>query len=48
MARPLRIEMAGGWYHVVARGNERKRVFRDEKDRLRFLELLEDMVCFKT
>lgn len=32
----------GGWvvYHVTARGNERKRVFRDDKDRLRFLESL--------
>jgi len=36
--------MAGGWYHVTARGNERKRVFRDDKDRLRFLELLEEWV----
>ena len=44
MARPLRIEMAGGWYHVTARGNERKRVFRDDKDRVRFLELLEEWV----
>jgi REP element-mobilizing transposase RayT len=44
MARPLRIEMAGGWYHVTARGNERKRVFRDDKDRGHFLELLEEWV----
>jgi hypothetical protein len=28
MARPLRIERAGGCYHVTARGNERKNVFR--------------------
>jgi hypothetical protein len=34
----------GGWYHVTARGNQRKRLFRDDKDRLRFLELLEDSV----
>ncbi len=36
--------MAGGWCHVTARGNERKRVFRDDKDRLRFLYLLEEWV----
>jgi putative transposase len=27
MARPLRIEYEGAFYHVTARGNERKRVF---------------------
>ena len=44
MARPLRIERAGGWYHVTARGNERKAIFRDDRDRMHFLELLEEMV----
>src|SRR5258706_982865 len=33
MARPLRIEFPGALYHVVARGNERKAVFRDDADR---------------
>jgi hypothetical protein len=33
MARPLRIEVAGGWYHVTGRGNERRALFRDEQDR---------------
>ena len=27
MARPLRIELAGGLYHVMSRGNERLRLF---------------------
>ena len=27
MARPLRIEYEGAFYHVTARGNERKRIF---------------------
>ena len=36
--------MAGGWCHVTALGNERKRAFRDDKDRLRFLYLLEEWV----
>jgi len=40
MARPLRLELADGWYHVTGRGNERKAVFRDEADRDRFVELL--------
>ena len=40
MARPLRIEVAGGWYHVVARGHERRAIFRDDRDRQRFLEVL--------
>lgn len=41
MARPLRITLANGWYHVTARGNERKAIFLDPADRGRFLELLE-------
>jgi len=33
MARPLRIEFAGALYHVTSRGNERKPVYRDDRDR---------------
>jgi len=44
MARPLRIERPGGWYHVTARGNERRAIFRDERDRRHFLELLAEAV----
>ena len=44
MARPLRIEQPGGWYHVTARGNERKAIYRDKRDRQRFLEVLVEMV----
>jgi putative transposase len=40
MARPLRLEFAGALYHVTARGNERKPIYRDERDRQRFLERL--------
>src|SRR5437899_10525106 len=40
MARPLRIEYPGAYYHVSTRGNERKAIFRDEWDRERLLELL--------
>ena len=40
MARPLRIEYPGAVYHVTCRGNERKKIFRDNSDRKRFLEIL--------
>ena len=40
MARPLRIEREDGWFHVMARGLERRAIFRDEKDRRHWLELL--------
>ena len=33
MARPLRVQFPGALYHVTARGNERKPIFRDERDR---------------
>jgi putative transposase len=44
MARPLRIEKAGGADHVTARGNERKLIFRDDRDRQHFLEVIAEMV----
>jgi REP element-mobilizing transposase RayT len=44
MARPLRIEISGGWYHVMARGNECRAIVRDDRDRLRFVELLDEWV----
>ena len=34
MARPLRIEYAGAFYHVTSRGNERKDVFTGEKKKV--------------
>ena len=40
MARPLRLELPGGIYHVTARGNERRWIFRDDADRLAFLDVL--------
>lgn len=39
MARSLRIQYPGAIYHVTHRGNERKAIFSDNKDRLRFLEI---------
>ena len=40
MARPLRAEHSGAIWHVTARGNERREVFRADADRIRFLEVL--------
>lgn len=40
MARPLRLEFPDGIYHVTARGNERRSIFRDDADRLAFPEAL--------
>lgn len=40
MARPLRLEAEGAVYHVIARGNERKAVFRDDRDRQAYLDRL--------
>lgn len=41
MARPLRIEYSGAFYHVTSRGNEQKDVFKSQKDREKFLSYLE-------
>lgn len=40
MARPLRIEFERAVYHVSARGNEKKAIFRDNVDYEKFLEIL--------
>lgn len=44
MARPLRIEQVGAWYHLTGRGNERRAIFRGDSDRQHFCQLLEEMV----
>ncbi len=41
MARPLRINYPGAFYHITSRGNERKPVFKSNIDREKFLEYLE-------
>jgi len=41
MSRPIRIEFAGAFYHVTARGNERKKIFLSQRDYARFKEYLE-------
>src|SRR5262245_41826146 len=44
MARPLRVERAGAWYHVTSRGNERREIFYQNSDRRHFLGLLQELV----
>ncbi len=43
MSRPLRIEWEGGFYHITARGNEKRPIFRIERDFLRFVDRFERM-----
>src|SRR4030042_6243588 len=44
MARPLRMDYPDTFYHVLSRGNEKRDIFYDDKDYLRFLETLEKAV----
>ncbi len=43
MARPLRIDYAGAYYHVTNRGVGRQNIFFEESDRQNFLEILGEM-----
>ena len=47
MARSVRIEYPGAYYHVMARGNRREAIFLDDDDRKFFLECLAE-ACEKT
>ena len=43
MARPLRIEYPGAYYHVMNRGQSRRNIFIEDKGRQTFLDLLADV-----
>jgi len=43
MSRPLRIEYAEAVYHVTSRGNARRPIFKDDKDREMLLNILEEV-----
>lgn len=45
MSRPLRLQLAGGIYHVTARGNDRRLIFEDDDDCARFLIVLSSAVA---
>ena len=38
MARPLRVNLVDGWYHVMHRGIERRRIFIDRREYFKALE----------
>ncbi|MBW1742575.1 MAG: transposase [Deltaproteobacteria bacterium] len=44
MARPLRVEYPGAFYHVINRGNAGEDLFRSKRDREKFLEYFEKTV----
>ena len=44
MARALRLNLPDGWYHAMARGTERRDLFKDDRDYEHFQELLAGMV----
>jgi len=44
MARPLRIEFPGAYYHVTARGDRREAIYEDDADRSAFLAVLADVI----
>lgn len=42
MSRPLRIEYAGAWYHVMNRGRRREEIFTEKNDYRLFIEILKE------
>lgn len=42
MARPLRIEYPGAWYHVMNEGANRNRIFSKAKGHFIFLKVLQE------
>src|SRR5436190_21631214 len=40
MPRSPRLVRLGVWYHITARGIERRPIFKDDRDRFHFLDLL--------
>lgn len=47
MARKLRVQYEGAIYHLMNRGDRREPIFKDDQDRLRFMETLGE-ACQKT
>ena len=44
MSRPLRLELAGGLYHVTSRGDGREDIYLSDADRMAWLEVF-GQVC---
>jgi len=47
MARRLRLEYPGAIYHVMSRGDRKEPIFKDDRDRRKFIESLGE-ACLKT
>ncbi|MFH1282701.1 MAG: transposase [bacterium] len=46
MARPLRVEFPGALYHITCRGNDRRAIFLNDTDSVRFIDVLKLAVDF--
>lgn len=44
VARPLRVHLKNGWFHVTNWGHDRERIVFDVRDRRPFLELVGEMI----
>jgi len=42
MARKSRVHFPGSLYHVMGRGNQGQSIFKDDRDRGRYLEFLKE------
>lgn len=42
MARQLRIEYPGAFYHITSRGNQKQAIFLQDRDRRHFLGCLQE------
>lgn len=47
MSRQLRIDFPGAIHHITSRGNESRNIYRDDRDRIRFVEILEEVVTLR-
>ncbi len=45
MARPLRLEIPGALWHAMNRGVERRTIYKDSADYLKFLELMQEVIA---
>jgi REP element-mobilizing transposase RayT len=41
MTRPLRVEYSDAYYHVINRGNNQEKIFKNDRDKEKFLQYLE-------
>jgi REP element-mobilizing transposase RayT len=44
MTRPLRIQFEGAFYHIISRGNGRMMIFLQDKDWMKFIDLMEQVI----